>query len=64
MLGFMIDVCVAGITGWVGAPLADAVRAADDLRLVAGVARGGAGTTVHGAAGVSVWRNIASLARV
>lgn len=46
----MIDVCIAGITGWVGAPLADAVRAADDLRLVAGVARGGAGTTVHGAA--------------
>lgn len=35
----MIRVCVAGITGWTGAPVAEAVRAADDLELVAGVAR-------------------------
>jgi len=45
----VIDVCIAGITGWVGAPLADAVAEADDLRLVAGVARRGAGTMVAGA---------------
>ena len=35
----MIRVCVAGITGWTGAPVAEAVRAADDLELVSGVAR-------------------------
>lgn len=35
----MIRVCVAGITGWTGGPVAEAVRAADDLELVAGVAR-------------------------
>jgi 4-hydroxy-tetrahydrodipicolinate reductase len=45
----VIDVCIAGITGWVGAPLAEAVAEADDLRLVAGVARRGAGTMVVGA---------------
>jgi 4-hydroxy-tetrahydrodipicolinate reductase len=35
----VIRVCVAGITGWTGAPVAQAVRAAADLELVAGVAR-------------------------
>ncbi len=35
----MIRVCVAGITGWTGGPVAEAVRAAEDLELVAGVAR-------------------------
>jgi 4-hydroxy-tetrahydrodipicolinate reductase len=35
----VIRVCVAGITGWTGAPVAGAIRAADDLELVAGVAR-------------------------
>jgi 4-hydroxy-tetrahydrodipicolinate reductase len=35
----MIRVCVAGVTGWTGSEVADAVRAADDLDLVAGVAR-------------------------
>ncbi|HXG57806.1 MAG TPA: dihydrodipicolinate reductase C-terminal domain-containing protein [Thermoanaerobaculia bacterium] len=43
-------VCIAGITGWVGRPLADAVTAADDLELAAGVARRAAGETLHGAA--------------
>jgi dihydrodipicolinate reductase len=42
----VIDVCIAGITGWVGAPLAEAVAEADDLRLVAVVARLVAGTMV------------------
>lgn len=35
----MIRVCVAGITGWTGRPIAEAVEQADDLQLVAGVAR-------------------------
>jgi 4-hydroxy-tetrahydrodipicolinate reductase len=35
----MIRVCVAGITGWTGQPVAAAVEAANDLQLVAGVSR-------------------------
>lgn len=35
----MIRVCIAGITGWTGSAVAEAVVAADDLELVAGVAR-------------------------
>jgi 4-hydroxy-tetrahydrodipicolinate reductase len=35
----VIRVCIAGITGWVGRPLAEAVEAADDLELVGGVSR-------------------------
>jgi 4-hydroxy-tetrahydrodipicolinate reductase len=35
----MIRVCVAGVTGWTGSAVAAAVEAADDLELVAGVAR-------------------------
>jgi 4-hydroxy-tetrahydrodipicolinate reductase len=35
----MIRVCVAGITGWTGQPIAEAVEAADDLELVSGVSR-------------------------
>jgi 4-hydroxy-tetrahydrodipicolinate reductase len=34
-----IRVCVAGITGWTGSAVAEAVAAADDLELVGGVAR-------------------------
>lgn len=34
-----IRVCVAGVTGWTGRPVADAVRQASDLELVAGVSR-------------------------
>jgi len=34
-----IRVCVAGITGWTGRAVAEAVAAADDLELVAGVSR-------------------------
>jgi 4-hydroxy-tetrahydrodipicolinate reductase len=36
-------VAVAGVTGWTGRPVAEAVIATDDLRLVAGVARSTAG---------------------
>ena len=35
----MIRVCVAGVTGWTGSAVAEAVEAADDLELVAGVSR-------------------------
>jgi 4-hydroxy-tetrahydrodipicolinate reductase len=41
-----LRVCIAGITGWIGRPLAEAVEAADDLALVAGVARGAAGQAI------------------
>lgn len=34
-----IRVCVAGVTGWAGSAVADAVRKADDLELVTGVSR-------------------------
>jgi 4-hydroxy-tetrahydrodipicolinate reductase len=34
-----IGVCVAGVTGWTGSAVAEAVAAAEDLALVAGVAR-------------------------
>ncbi len=39
ILGIVIRVCVAGVTGWTGRPIADAVRLAGDLELVAGVSR-------------------------
>jgi 4-hydroxy-tetrahydrodipicolinate reductase len=35
----VIRVCIAGITGWTGAAVADAVRRAGDLELVGGVSR-------------------------
>ena len=42
----MIRVCVAGITGWTGGPIARAVAGADDLELVSGVSRSEAGSTL------------------
>jgi len=44
----VIRVCIAGITGWVGGPLAQALRESDDMELVAGVARSSAGETIDG----------------
>ena len=38
-----IKVCLAGATGWVGADLARAIHAADDLQLSGAVARSAAG---------------------
>lgn len=35
----MIHVCIAGVTGWTGRAIAEAVDAATDLELVAGVSR-------------------------
>jgi 4-hydroxy-tetrahydrodipicolinate reductase len=40
----MIRVCVAGVTGWTGSAVAEAVEAASDLELVAGVSRGDPGS--------------------
>ena len=40
----MIRVCVAGVTGWTGGPVAAAVEAASDLELVAGVSRSDPGS--------------------
>jgi 4-hydroxy-tetrahydrodipicolinate reductase len=37
----MLRVLIAGVTGWTGAPLAQAVKDADDLEFVGGVARRG-----------------------
>jgi 4-hydroxy-tetrahydrodipicolinate reductase len=41
----MTRVCVAGITGWTGGPIARAIVEADDLELVSGVSRSAAGTS-------------------
>ena len=41
----MIRVCVSGITGWTGAPIARAIAGAEDLELASGVSRSAAGTT-------------------
>ena len=38
----MLRVLIAGVTGWTGAPLAEAVEAAGDLELAGGIARSGA----------------------
>lgn len=35
----MIRICVAGVTGWMGRAVAEAINAAPDLELVAGVSR-------------------------
>jgi 4-hydroxy-tetrahydrodipicolinate reductase len=48
----MIRVCLAGVTGWVGQPLAAAIDATDDLHLVAAVARRARGQ-VAGRASIS-----------
>lgn len=42
----MIRVCIAGVTGWVGSPLATAIQESNDLELVAAVARRAAGERV------------------
>jgi len=46
MLPKMIHVTLAGATGWVGKPLAQAILEADDLELVAAVARREAGERI------------------
>ena len=44
----MTSICIAGVTGWVGAPLAQAVLEAEDLTLSGAVARSAAGRRVEG----------------
>jgi 4-hydroxy-tetrahydrodipicolinate reductase len=44
-----VSICVAGVTGWTGGAVAEAVAAADDLELRSGVSRSAAGTELHGA---------------
>lgn len=39
----VIKVCVSGVTGWVGAPLAEAVARAEDLELISAVSRSASG---------------------
>jgi 4-hydroxy-tetrahydrodipicolinate reductase len=43
-----LKVCLAGVTGWIGRPLADAISSADDLELAATVARSARGESVAG----------------
>lgn len=40
-------ICLAGITGWVGRPLAAAIRESSDLQLVAAVSRSAKGSTIE-----------------
>ena len=47
-----IRITLAGCTGWVGRALVAAIAKSDDLRLVAGVSRGGAGRDIGEAAGI------------
>ncbi len=42
-------ICIAGITGWTGTALAEAVAASEDLELRSGVSRSAAGGEIHGA---------------
>lgn len=42
----MIDVCLAGATGWAGSELARAIAASTDVRVTAAVSRGSAGRTL------------------
>jgi len=43
----MIDICIAGATGWVGSSLVAAISAASDLKLVGAVSRSSAGTLLR-----------------
>jgi 4-hydroxy-tetrahydrodipicolinate reductase len=45
----MIEICIAGATGWTGSALVEAVVAADDLALRSSVSRSAAGTEIGGA---------------
>jgi 4-hydroxy-tetrahydrodipicolinate reductase len=44
-----LSICVAGITGWTGAAVAEGVATAEDLELRSGVSRSAAGQEAHGA---------------
>src|SRR5918992_1519007 len=55
----MIQVCLAGATGWVGRPLVRAVTSADDLALKSAVSRSAAGKELEEAPGVPVFSKVA-----
>lgn len=59
----MIDVCIAGATGWVGRALVQAVSQAEDLGLVSAVSRSAAGRPLSSDNG-SVGFNVSVYARV
>ncbi|HEY9731031.1 MAG TPA: 4-hydroxy-tetrahydrodipicolinate reductase [Drouetiella sp.] len=42
-----LKVCVAGVTGWTGKAVAQAIASADDMQLVAAVSRSAAGTALR-----------------
>jgi 4-hydroxy-tetrahydrodipicolinate reductase len=44
-----LSICIAGVTGWTGTALAEAVAAAEDLELRSGVSRSAAGGARYGA---------------
>lgn len=59
----MINVCIAGATGWAGSALAEGVARAEDLRLVSAVSRSHAGKTLDAVlskktAGVPVFASV------
>ena len=55
----MINVCIAGATGWVGRSLVKAVRSSDDLILRSAVSRSAAGETLRDGTGdVSVFATV------
>jgi 4-hydroxy-tetrahydrodipicolinate reductase len=47
----MINVCVAGVTGWTGEPVAAGIQAAEDLTLCSGVSRSAAGQSLAAVVG-------------
>jgi 4-hydroxy-tetrahydrodipicolinate reductase len=49
----MINVCIAGITGWAARPIAAAIEEAGDLALTSGVSRAAAGQSLATAIGVA-----------
>lgn len=54
----MINVCIAGVTGWVGGPLVAAVLSAEDLDLKSAVSRSLAGQSLDAAPGVPVFGSV------
>jgi 4-hydroxy-tetrahydrodipicolinate reductase len=55
----MIDVCIAGATGWTGSALVPAVAAADDMTLKSAVSRSAAGKTLEEASDAPVYASVA-----
>jgi 4-hydroxy-tetrahydrodipicolinate reductase len=56
----MINVCIAGITGWAGKAIASAVQGVDDLALTSGVSRSAAGQSLAEALGLKATGSVYS----